>query len=68
MTNKRQYEYAFKKYITKQVGTYIVQALQAIRQRWFISLFLVGVILSVAIAACSSGNVDNAGKRMFEKF
>nr|WP_322664331.1 sulfate ABC transporter substrate-binding protein [Dendronalium sp. ChiSLP03b]MDZ8208077.1 sulfate ABC transporter substrate-binding protein [Dendronalium sp. ChiSLP03b] len=48
--------------MTKQVGTYIVQALQAIKQRWFISLFLVGVILSVAIAACSSGNVDNAGK------
>ncbi len=62
MTNKRQYAYAFKKYITEQVRTYIVQALQAIKQRWFISLFLVGVILSVAIAACSSGNVDNAGK------
>lgn len=62
MTNKRQYAYAFQKYITKQVRTYIVQALQAIKQRWFISLFLVGVILSVAIAACSSGNVDNTGK------
>jgi sulfate transport system substrate-binding protein len=62
LTNKRQYAYAFQKYITKQVRTYIVQALQAIKQRWFISLFLVGVILSVAIAACSSGNVDNTGK------
>ncbi len=62
-------------YSIAQVQTYVVKALQVIRQRcqhwigsWsnrrslsgFVSLFLVGVSLSVAIAACSASNADSS--------
>ncbi|MHC5936238.1 sulfate ABC transporter substrate-binding protein [Nostoc sp.] len=65
-----------RRYLTELVQTYIVKALHAARQwrvqlirNWLykysswgvVSLFLVGVSLSVVMAACSSPNVDNTG-------
>ena len=61
MRNKWQHTFELNRYITKQVHTHIVKARQAIRHRWFISLFLVGVSLSVVMTACSSANVNNTG-------
>ncbi|MEH2363194.1 sulfate ABC transporter substrate-binding protein [Nostoc sp.] len=65
-----------RRYLTELVQTYIVKALHAARQwrvqlirNWLykysswgvVSLFLVGVSLSVVMSACSSPNVDNTG-------
>ncbi|WP_341528258.1 sulfate ABC transporter substrate-binding protein [Nostoc sp. UHCC 0302] len=63
-----------RRYLTELVESYIIKASQPIRQwclqairSWldryylwgFVSLFLVGVSLSVVLAACSSPNTDN---------
>lgn len=64
-----------RRYLTELVQIYIVKALHAARQwrvqliRWFYkysawgvaSLFLVGVSLSIVMAACSPRNVNNTG-------
>ncbi|WP_442945267.1 sulfate ABC transporter substrate-binding protein [Nostoc sp.] len=64
-----------RRYLTELVQTYIVKALHAARQwrvqliRWLYkysawgvaSLFLVGVSLSIVMAACSPRNVNNTG-------
>ena len=64
-----------RRYLTELVQTYIVKALHAARQwrvqliRWLYkysawgvaSLFLVGVSLSILMAACSPRNVNNTG-------
>nr|MDZ8063871.1 sulfate ABC transporter substrate-binding protein [Nostoc sp. EkiNYC01] len=47
--------------MTKQVDTRTVKTWQAIRNWGFISLFLVGISLSVVMSACSSANVDKTG-------
>lgn len=62
--------------VIEQVQIYVVKALQAVRQWWrrqigsrvngrsvrsFVSLFLVGASLSVAIAACSAPNAPSTG-------
>ncbi|MGF2038776.1 MAG: sulfate ABC transporter substrate-binding protein [Nostoc sp. CmiVER01] len=64
-----------RRYLTELVQTYIVQALHTARQwrvqliRWLYkysswgvaSLFLVGLSLSIVMAACSPRNIDNTG-------
>lgn len=64
-----------RRYLTELVQTYIVKALHAARQwrvqliRWLYkysawgvaSLFLVGVSLSIVMAACSPRNINNTG-------
>lgn len=47
------------KYTTKAVHTYVVQLWQALKHRRFISLFLVGISVSIVITACSRVNLDN---------
>lgn len=62
--------------VIEQVQIYVVKALQAVRQWWrrqigsrvnarsvrgFVSLFLVGASLSLAIAACSAPNAPSTG-------
>ncbi len=62
MRNKRQQTWKLNKHITKQVRTRTVQGWQAIRNWGFISLFLVGVSLSIVMTACGSnvGKTDNS--------
>ncbi|MEH1999352.1 MAG: sulfate ABC transporter substrate-binding protein [Nostoc sp.] len=64
-----------RRYLTELVHTYIVKALHTARQwrvqliRWLykysswgvVSLFFVGVSLSIVMAACSPPNIDNTG-------
>ncbi len=74
--SKWQYTLKPGMYAIEQVQTYLVKALQSVRQWWqrslgrwsnkrslwsFVSLFLIGASLSVAIAACSSAS--SASKR-----
>ncbi|MHC5767335.1 MAG: sulfate ABC transporter substrate-binding protein [Nostoc sp.] len=74
--NQRQRTFQSRRYLTELVQTYIVKALHATRQ-WYVqlirnwlykssslsvtSLFLVGVSLSVMIAACSPRDINNTG-------
>ncbi|MHC5770521.1 MAG: sulfate ABC transporter substrate-binding protein [Nostoc sp.] len=51
----------YHNYITKPAHSYIVKLWQAIKHRGFISLFLVGISLSLAMMACSGVNVDKTG-------
>ena len=64
-----------RRYLTELVQTYIVKALHTVKQwrvqliRWLYkysswgitSLFLVGLSLSIVMAACSPRNIDNTG-------
>ncbi|MEH2063451.1 MAG: sulfate ABC transporter substrate-binding protein [Nostoc sp.] len=47
--------------MTKPDRSYIVKLWQAIRHWWFISLFLVGISVSLVMTACSGVNVDKTG-------